>query len=121
MNWERNLGEWGENMATRFLKEKGLRLVERHFQTPRGEIDLICRHRDTLVFVEVKTRTQAYQPSAADALTFAKQKRLIGTALMYLKKNRITNQNVRFDVITIEGDHIEWIPNAFDVPPYYTF
>lgn len=92
----------------------------RHFQTRWGEIDLICRAKDTWVFVEVKTRSRSYQPSAADAITPTKQKKLVNAALSFIKKNRLEGHDFRFDVVLIEGGCIEWIPGAFEPNFPYT-
>lgn len=121
MNARPSFGAWGEDEAARFLQKKGLYLVDRHFQTRWGEIDLIFRDHDTMVFVEVKTRRHASQPSALDALTPAKQKKMVGVALLYMKKHRLADTNLRFDVVTIEAGHVEWLPNAFEPPALYTF
>src|SRR5438477_2451633 len=91
------LGLQGEDAAAKYLEERRIKVLDRHYQTRWGEIDLICRDRETWVFVEVKTRTRVSQPSAADVLTVTKQKKMIGAALSYMKKNRLIGQNVRFD------------------------
>ena len=117
----KNIGQQGEEAAAQYLKEQRLEVVERHFQTRWGEIDLICRDRETWVFVEVKTRTHQSQPSATEVITPAKQKRMIGAALSFMKKKRLTNQVMRFDVIAIEAQKIEWIPGAFEASASYTF
>ena len=115
------LGARGEDQAADYLTRKGLHVVQRHFQTRWGEIDLICRDRDTWVFVEVKTRSQAYAIAAVDAIHRDKQRRLVNAALSFMKKNRRAGENLRFDAILIEGPELEWIPNAFAGPSYYTF
>jgi putative endonuclease len=115
------LGAWGEEQAARFLQEKGLRIIERGFLTRWGEIDLIARDKDTVVFVEVKSRTRASQPSAADAISPAKQKKLIKAALIYMKKHRLENAALRFDVVLIEGSAIEWLRDAFEGSLGYTY
>jgi putative endonuclease len=121
VNSTRQLGERGEKRAAEYLQGQGLRIVEKHFQTRWGEIDLICRHKKDWVFVEVKTRSRAAQPSALDAITPAKCKRLVNAALMYMKKRRLEGENMRFDVVSLEADAIEWIPGAFEASSDYTF
>ncbi|MFA5974552.1 MAG: YraN family protein [Elusimicrobiota bacterium] len=120
MNPESSLGAQGESEAARYLEKNGLRVISRHFQTRWGEIDLICRDQDLLVFVEVKTRTLASHPSAAEAITPAKQKRFLNAALSYIKKHRLEGCALRFDVVLIEAGRVEWIPSAFEAPNYYT-
>ena len=115
-------GSQGEDAAARYLEARGLTVKDRHYQTRWGEIDLICRDQDnTWVFVEVKTRTRASHPSALEAITPAKQKKIVGAALSYMKKHRLQNQNMRFDVVAIEGADVEWIAGAFEPVTAYTF
>jgi putative endonuclease len=115
------LGAEGEEIAAAYLGRQGLSVIDRHFQTRWGEIDLICRDQDTWVFVEVKARTRASRPSAAEAITPSKQKKIVGAALSYLKMRRVREQNVRFDVVLVEEDIVEWIPGAFEPRIAYTY
>jgi putative endonuclease len=115
--WNRWMGDRGEREAARYLRRHGLRIVLRGYRTPRGEIDLIARDGDTLVFVEVKTRRQGVP---AEAVTPAKQLRLTLAALQFLTEHRLLDQRVRFDVVAIvwpeggRGPVIEHIRNAFE-------
>lgn len=121
MDARHELGKRGEEEASQYLQNQGLPIEDRHFQTRWGEIDLICRDKDTWVFVEVKTRTDIHSPSAADAITPSKQDKLVRAALSYLKKRSLNEENVRFDVVLIEAGSIEWIRNAFEPSSRYTF
>jgi putative endonuclease len=114
-------GQAGEDAVARYLESCGLQWVASGFRTRFGEIDLIFRDHKTWVFVEVKTRTHRNLPSAADAVTLAKQKRLVGAALSYMKMKRLEGQAMRFDVLLMEAGQIEWIRGAFDAPLTYTF
>ena len=110
-------GHETESFACDFLKRQGLKFVERNFRCRYGEIDLIMREKDTLVFVEVRYRTNNHYGGAASSITPAKQKRLRTTAEIYLQKTANINSNVRFDVValtnnTSEQFDIEWIKNA---------
>ncbi len=115
----RLLGDEGERAAARFLRRRGLRVITRGYRTAVGEIDLIARDGDTLVFVEVKTRRTG-QP--AEAVTAEKQRRLTLAALQFLRRYGLLEQRCRFDVIAIvwpEGDRdpvIEHFVNAFEPP-----
>ena len=115
--WNRWLGDRGEREAARFLRRKGLRILMRGYGTDQGEVDLIARDGDTLVFVEVKTRRTG-QP--AEAVTPAKQRRLALAGLEFVKKHGLRGQRARFDVIAIvwpEGRQpasIEHFPHAFE-------
>src|SRR5450755_4389206 len=115
------LGQWGENLAADFLGRQGLHIVDQRYSTRWGEIDLIALDRETWVFVEVKTRSQVWQPSAADALNRSKQRKLVNAALSYMKKNALEGENMRFDAILIEAGLLEWIPDAFEPESHYTF
>jgi putative endonuclease len=114
-------GAEGEEVAAAYLRGKGLQIVDRHFQTRWGEIDLICKDKDTWVFVEVKARTRTSRPSAADAITKSKQKKIVGASLSYMKKHRLQNENMRFDVLLIEENAVEWMPGAFEPTVSYTY
>ncbi|MBB3195659.1 YraN family protein [Roseateles terrae] len=114
------LGDDAEARALEFLLGRGLRLVMRNYRVARGptgrggEIDLIMRAVDgTLVFVEVRNRTRAAHGGAAASVTRTKQRRLIYAASHYLC-DLPTPPPCRFDVVAIDGDHIEWLPAAFD-------
>jgi putative endonuclease len=94
----RLLGGRGERLAARHLRRRGMRIITRGYRTPHGEIDLIARDGDTLVFVEVKTRRHG-QP--AEAVTPEKQRRLTLAALRFLKQHRLLDVPCRFDVVAI--------------------
>ncbi len=105
-----------------YLKRQGYRIIERNFRTRTGEIDIIALDQDTLVFVEVKSKTSPAFGSPKNAVTFQKQRRISKTALFYLKMTRQSHVRARFDVVAITsdpaGDTIELIKNAFAPPPY---
>ena len=112
-------GRQAEERARRTLEAHGLRLLERNYRVARGrsrrggEIDLILRDRDgTLVFVEVRARRDASRGGAAASIGFAKQARIVYAARHYLA--RLDHlPPCRFDVVAIDGDHIEWLRAAF--------
>jgi putative endonuclease len=115
--WRRLLGARGEREAARWLRRQGFRILVRGYRTPRGEIDLIARDGDTVVFVEVKTR-RAGEP--AEAVTPEKQQRLSLAALQFLKRHRLLEARSRFDVValvwpdTSRAPTVEHIRNAFE-------
>ena len=94
-------GAWGEDVALRYLTRRGYRLVERNYRTRRGEIDLIVRHEDTLVFVEVKLRRTTGFGDPLEAVTQSKQKTLRRLAEQYLADHQPDYDTLRFDVIGI--------------------
>lgn len=105
-------------MAEKYLKKAGLKFIERNYYSRYGEIDLIFRDNEQLVFVEVKARKHGAQVSALESITQAKLKKIRKTAQVYMVQfDEIPS--CRFDVIAISiGDNnkdsdIEWIQNAF--------
>lgn len=113
----RDLGCRGEELAAAALKKAGYKIVERNYVSPLGEIDLIARHRGTLVFVEVKTRRNTKFGNPAEAVHPAKQAKLRRLADYYLKQKHLGEIPVRFDVVSItftqEGPCIDIIFSAF--------
>jgi putative endonuclease len=96
--WRRWLGDRGERLAGRHLRRSGMRTIVRNYRTPQGEVDLICRDGDTVVFVEVKTRRRG---EPAEAVTPEKQRRITLAALHFLKRHRLLEHSGRFDVVTV--------------------
>lgn len=117
--WNQQVGKRGEEAALRYLKRKGYRILQRNYVCKMGEVDLIARENDTLVFIEVKTRTSnAFGPPQL-AVNAAKQIQLSQAALCFLKENHLENARARFDVVAVllgpEGEKIELIKDAFDL------
>lgn len=106
-------GVLGEDRACAYLVKKGMEPLCRRFHSPFGEIDLIMRDGDTLVFVEVKTRERANEQAAMLAVDSRKQRRIIQTARCYLGEHP-TQGAIRFDVLLISKDGLRHIPNAFE-------
>ena len=113
----RQLGLAGEDLAVQTLQKQGYRIIARNYVTPLGEIDVIARQGEFLVFIEVKTRRSPRFGEAREALSPAKQARLQKLAAFYLKQNRLGPVQVRFDVVAIDftpGEpRVEIIPGAF--------
>lgn len=116
----RNLGLQFEQRAARWLCSRGWQLLARNVRCRRGELDIVALDGDTLVFIEVKARSNPRYTSAAAAVTPTKRKRLIYAAQHYLQchpEQRL--RRCRFDVIAFEprqsppGHLIRWIPGAF--------
>ncbi len=106
-------GQAGEDQALAHLEQNGLILVERNFRCKGGEIDLIMRHRQALVFVEVRKRADRRHGGAAASVTAAKQARLIVAAQVYLQRCK-TPPACRFDVVAIDGTALTWLTNAIE-------
>jgi len=116
---EKELGKKGEEVALRFLKKNGYKIIEKNYVCKMGEMDIIAREKDTLVFVEVKTRTSmAFGPPQL-AVNSTKQMQLSKVALYFLKEKRLEEVKARFDVVAVllrpRGDEIELIQDAFDL------
>ncbi len=116
----RSLGQRGEDAAARYLRRKGYRVVARGERTPQGEIDLVAIHGRTVVFVEVKTRTSHDKGHPAEAVDRAKQDRLTGAGLAYLKRHKLLEFRARFDIVAVTwpATHrqptVEHFPGAFE-------
>ncbi len=115
-------GRDNEIRAADYLKRNGYRIIERNYRIRMGEIDIIAMDQDTLVFVEVKSKTSSAFGGPKDAVTFQKQRRISKTALQYLKMMHQSHVRARFDVVAITsgpaGDAIELIKNAFTLSAY---
>lgn len=94
-------GRAGEDLAAAYLAEKGFRIAERNFRCTGGEIDLVCQDRDTLVFVEVKTRSGAVRGEPGEAVGPAKKSRLVRAASLYLSRRRAWGRPCRFDLVAV--------------------
>ena len=103
--------------AARYLRRRGMRVVMRGYRTPWGEIDLIARDGDFLVFIEVKTRRRGVP---AEAVTPEKQRRLTLAALRFLRRRNLLEERCRFDVVAViwpdddRPPQIEHFRNAFE-------
>ena len=107
-------GILGEIAAETYLCGKcGMICLERRYRTKSAEIDLIMQDQDTLVFVEVKTRSKGKPGDGLQTVNAAKQKRISRGATLYLMKHHKLNQSVRFDVVEVNRENIIHIPNAF--------
>ena len=109
-------GKEAEQLAESWLRNRGLLPVCRNFRCRSGEIDLIMRDGESLVFVEVRFRKNHRFGTPAETVCLSKQQRLIKAAYSYLQRRKEIPQ-CRFDVISVTGEQeksIEWIPNAFD-------
>lgn len=110
-------GKHYEDMACDYLRRQGLSLITRNYHCRRGEIDLIMRDRESLVFIEVRYRRQARFGSACESVNWHKQQRLIATAEHYLLHALKSQPPARFDVVAISGTgadmQLDWIRNAF--------
>ena len=116
---KKELGKEGEEIAIRFLKKNGYKIIERNYVCKVGEMDIIAREKDTLVFIEVKTRTSTAFGPPQLAVNSTKQMQLSKVALYFLKEKCLEDIKARFDVVAIvvrpKEEEIELIKNAFDL------
>ena len=108
-------GVSGEQMAEEYLAARGMTCEARRWRGGSGEIDLIMRDGDYLVFVEVKYRPKSRAGTGLMAVTPAKRRRMVSAAMNYLMEQDDYRQPVRFDCVEITADGILHIPNAFAV------
>lgn len=110
-------GRLFERKACRHLQQQGLVLLAQNFRCPGGEIDLIMRDADCIVFIEVRYRRQPTYGQAVESIDWRKQQRLIRCAERYLQQQRQATQAARFDVISFSLDQgketLQWIKDAF--------
>ncbi|MBU2754626.1 YraN family protein [Acidithiobacillus sp. CV18-2] len=112
------IGQWHEDRAQGLLRERGMRVLERNFRCRLGEIDLIAQDRDSLVFIEVRSRSHDRQGNAAASIGPRKQQRIIRAAQFFLLRHvQYQSWPCRFDVVSFDGEEEgEWIRDAFQVP-----
>jgi putative endonuclease len=94
-------GAPGEDAAARHLKSMGYKILDRNWRFHQWELDLVCRHRDSVVFVEVKTRRAGAMGAPGEALTRKKQARLIKAASHYLTAHDLWDEPCRFDLASV--------------------
>lgn len=118
-NAKQIFGKRGEELAERFLQNKGYKIVERNYRCHNGEVDLIALDRKVIVFVEVKTRSAHGYGSPLEAVAFYKQRKMIQAAQYFLHEKKLHQRDARFDVVGISWagaePQVEHIQNAFDV------
>lgn len=121
MMLKRDIGNIGEELAVKKLRKLGYKIVERNFNVPKiGEIDIIAKEKDYLVFVEVRLRKRTDHGTGAETVDIFKQRKIIKAAMVYMKLHDVSDAPARFDVVSITGDAtrectIEVIKNAFEV------
>ncbi|MBW1888064.1 MAG: YraN family protein [Deltaproteobacteria bacterium] len=114
-----DLGKRGEELALKKVKRLGYKCIARNYRCALGEIDLIAKDGDCLVFIEIKTRKGKSLGYAKEAVNERKKRQLTKVALAYMKAKDCVNVKSRFDVVAINlsqgKEQIEIIQNAFDM------
>ena len=95
------LGRIGENIIADYITKLGYKVVERNFACNQGEIDIIAKDKEELVFIEVKTRTDISYGEASEAVTDTKKRHLINSIKYYIYKQKLKNQPIRIDVAEV--------------------
>lgn len=119
-------GAIGEKAARKFLRKQGLKFLVANFRSERGEIDLVFKDEDCLVFVEVKARSSEEWVRPASAVDEERRWRLSRTALDYLRQIRNPKIKVRFDIVEVllEGEkvgEVRHLPNTFPMSKPYSY
>ncbi len=113
-----SLGKKGEELAEGYLRKQGYKIIEQNYKTPFGEIDIIARHNDALVFIEVKTRESIEFGLPFESVTRSKRRKITNVALSYLKRFQDLPP-CRFDVLSIcykdRKPEFELIRDAFEI------
>jgi len=115
----KKLGNTGENLAATFLENHGYKILEKNFRIRAAEIDIIAQKDNTVIFVEVKTRSNILKGLPAEAVNLRKQKKIIEAASVFLQDEKYFDSACRFDVIEIlktgNAFKVNHIENAFEV------
>jgi len=115
-----NIAKIGEKLAVEHLKTQGYQILAENYRFQRGEIDIIAKHEERIVFVEVKTRRSLKYGVPQSAVTKQKQRQISKIALAYLQKHNLIDTSCRFDVIAIQLTRdlellrLEQIKSAFE-------
>lgn len=111
----REKGAQKEQQVCACLLSEGVEILERNFRSRQGEIDIIGRDGEYLVFFEVKYRAKDSRGSAAQAVGSAKQRKICQVADYYRMIHHCTEDTpIRFDVVAVDGERMQWIKNAFE-------
>jgi len=112
-------GKLGEQLACKALEKNGYRILEKNYRCRQGEIDLVARQRDCIVFIEVRSKTGDSFGTPQESVTTVKKQRMLATALDYLSKHSSLPENWRIDFVAVEIDpsgnkpaRVEIIENA---------
>ena len=114
----KDTGDRGEKLAQDFLRRRGYRILDTNYRCPEGEIDIVARHQDYLVFIEVRTKRSLKFGTPEESITRAKREKLRATAYYYQQAHDNLPPQWRIDVVAVELDQrgnpsrIELIENA---------
>jgi putative endonuclease len=113
------LGKSGEKAAVDLLRKNGYNIIARNYKTGLGEIDIIAYDRDTVCFIEVKTRNSDRFGLPQEAVSRLKQRQIAKAALIFIKEKDLFNRKARFDVVSVmpspQGAKMDLIKDAFEL------
>lgn len=117
------IGETCEEQAANFLKKRGYKILQRNFRTKFGELDIVAKEKDTVVFLEVKGRSNFSRGLPQEAINNFKRRKIAKCALLFLKKNNLTDSKARFDVVSINTNvgEVKLFKNAFELDRQYLY
>ena len=102
MDYRRRLGSEGESLALAYLKDKGLELVAKNYRCRLGELDLVMRQKEQIVFVEVRTKSSAAFGTGLESITSKKRTKLKMLAQQFLAHYGLQGSDIRFDIVSIQ-------------------
>lgn len=118
-------GKSGEEAAVSLLKDNGYKIIVRNYRTKLGEIDIVAYDKDTICFVEVKTRHSDTFGLPQEAISSSKQRHIAKAALVFLKEKNLLEEKARFDVVSVvyskDTPKPELIKNAFELDESFTY
>ena len=117
---KQNVGQWGEEKASEYLKQQGYKILHRNYHTKYGEIDIIAEKNDIISFIEVKTRKNSSYGFPAEFVNYSKQQKIIKTAEIYINTHFSEKKNYKFDIIEVFYYnsyifHINHLEGAFEL------
>lgn len=95
------IGKMGEDLALKYLAQLGYKILKRNFKSKLGEIDIIAKDKEEIVFIEVKTRTNNKYGKPAEAVNKIKKEHIKNAGIYYIYSNKLNNKSIRFDVIEV--------------------
>lgn len=124
--WRRHRGQWGEQIAVDYLRRQGYRIEHRNYRCRRGEIDIIAWDGTTLVFIEVKTKSDAAFGAPQAMVGRRKQRTITHVAMLYVQQCQLQNTALRFDVVAITrladgSPDVMHVPAAFSPPAHFFY
>ncbi|MEN8075493.1 YraN family protein [Clostridioides difficile] len=99
--YNKAIGTYGENIAKDFLITNGYKILDMNYRNKHGEIDIICKLNNIIIFCEIKSRYTNSFGSPIESVTYYKQKQIINLSQSYIIRNKLSNHDIRYDIIEI--------------------